>query len=208
LIINKQNGGIEMVKIKNYSISKGKLIIFTWALLVLLILVPFGITAQESGKIGNLSWNFKDSILTISGVGKMPDEIGEIIAPSPPPVFKPGEKIAEPKEIIFPLECKSVIIEEGVTSIGMAAFTGCKTLNSVVIPKSVTSIGLIAFIGCTNITSVEVKSTTPPKLEIEPLKVNPFGPDLSSIILSVPKGAKAAYTSADGWKNFKNIKEI
>ena len=43
---------------------------------------------------------------------------------------------------------KSVIIENGVTSIGDGVFQGCTSLRSVTIPDSVTSIGDDAFYGC------------------------------------------------------------
>ena len=45
----------------------------------------------------------------------------------------------------------SVVIEDGVTSIGSYAFSGCSNLTSVTIPNSVTSIGSYAFYGCTSL---------------------------------------------------------
>ena len=45
----------------------------------------------------------------------------------------------------------SVTIPDSVTSIGDSAFSGCSGLTSVIIPDSVTSIGSSAFSGCTNI---------------------------------------------------------
>jgi len=176
-------------------------------LLASLAFAPLGVEAKDSGKIGDLKWSFKDSTLTISGVGKMPDSIGDII--SPPVQQKPerGQAIVS-RKVTFPLECRSVVIEEGATSIGMMAFTGCKTLVSVVIPESVASIGAMAFVGCENLASVELKGATPPKLGMELFKVNPFGDELSSITLCVPKGAKSVYADAEGWKDFGNIREM
>ena len=43
---------------------------------------------------------------------------------------------------------------DGYTSIGYAAFTGCKSLASIEIPNSITSIRYDAFLGCTHLTSV------------------------------------------------------
>ena len=45
----------------------------------------------------------------------------------------------------------SVMIGDGVTSIGNRAFYGCEGLTSIVIPDSVTSIGDNAFYGCSNL---------------------------------------------------------
>jgi len=50
----------------------------------------------------------------------------------------------------------SVTIEEGITSIGDYAFSGCSGLTSVIIPDSVTSIGYSAFSGCSGLTSVTI----------------------------------------------------
>ena len=48
----------------------------------------------------------------------------------------------------------SVTIPDGVTEIGIWAFSGCKGLTSVTIPDDVTEIGMWAFSGCTGLTSV------------------------------------------------------
>ena len=50
----------------------------------------------------------------------------------------------------------SLIIPDGVVSIGDRAFYGCNNLTSVTIPDSVTSIGDRAFCGCNNLTSVTI----------------------------------------------------
>lgn len=44
-------------------------------------------------------------------------------------------------------EIRSVVIEEGVTYIGMSAFEGCANLTQASIPQSVTGVGLAAFSG-------------------------------------------------------------
>ena len=50
----------------------------------------------------------------------------------------------------------SVVIEDGVTHIGNAAFSGCSNLPSITIPASVTSIGNSAFSGCSSLPSINI----------------------------------------------------
>lgn len=49
---------------------------------------------------------------------------------------------------------RSIVLEEGLTSIGTNAFIRCKGIDSVTIPDSVTSIGSYAFSDCVNLTSL------------------------------------------------------
>lgn len=53
----------------------------------------------------------------------------------------------------------SILIPDGVTSIGNCAFDCCKGLTSVVIPNSVTSIGYEAFNACRNLTSIDIPNS-------------------------------------------------
>ena len=50
----------------------------------------------------------------------------------------------------------SIIIPDSVTTIGDNAFYGCTGLTCITIPKSVTSIGSSAFSGCTGLTSIVI----------------------------------------------------
>lgn len=54
---------------------------------------------------------------------------------------------------------KSVIIENGVTSIGASAFHYCSSLTSITIPDSVTKIGWGAFYGCTGLTNITLPNS-------------------------------------------------
>ena len=103
-------------------------------LLFLMILLPIVASADESGLCGeNLTWTYKESTgtLTISGTGKM---YGYTAGLSPWNDFK--ENI------------KSLVIEDGVTSIGDHAFYGCSGITSIIIPDNVTAIGRAAFWHC------------------------------------------------------------
>ena len=57
--------------------------------------------------------------------------------------------------------CINTVIPESVTSIGEAAFWGCRDLTSVSISNSVTSIGLMAFSHCSSLTSIVVENGNP-----------------------------------------------
>ena len=74
-------------------------------------------------------------VLTISGYGEMADD-----------AFKRWK-------------LNTVIINEGVTTIGQDAFRGCSRLTSVTIPSSVTTIGEGAFYDCSGLTSVTIPSS-------------------------------------------------
>ena len=88
----------------------------------------------ESGDCGdNLTWTLYDNgTLVISGEGDMLDYSYD--APW------------------SDLDVTTVIINQGVTSIGSCAFADCISLTSVIIPASVTSIGVSAFYDCSDLT--------------------------------------------------------
>lgn len=100
--------------------------------------------------------------------------------------------------------CKSTTIPASVTSIGVGAFQYCRGLTSLTIPSSVTSIGDYAFSGCSGLTSVTVGWDTPLSINANVFK----NVNYNNVTLYVPKGTKAAYEAADGWKDFGTIEEI
>ena len=96
----------------------------------------------------------------------------------------------------------SITIPNSVKSIGEYAFYDCTGLTSVTIPNSVTSIGGSAFSGCTGLTSITVCAITPPECNYNAFADVPY-----TIPVHIPCGAKEAYQSALGWRNFKNYIE-
>ncbi len=113
--------------------------------------------ADSSGRCGDtVIWSFSESsgTLTISGSGNMDDwyltdyyssKLDDyFVGSSAPWWYSNYEKI------------KSVIIYEGVTSIGTYAFWKCENLTSVTIPVSVTQIGEQAFSNCKKLASVTI----------------------------------------------------
>ena len=99
----------------------------------------------SSGTCGsNLTWVLtekeKDNYtLTVSGSGEMNDYYS-----GNAPWYTYKNKI------------KTVVVEEGITSIGYETFRGCSNLTSIELPEGITSIGTSAFYDCSNLTSIEL----------------------------------------------------
>ena len=90
----------------------------------------------------NLTWKlYEDGTLNISGTGAMKNYIyGNNKSPAR-----------------LNLSVTSIVIEEGVTSIGDYAFENCDNLTSITIPGNVESIGEGAFYSCNNLTDVTLQ---------------------------------------------------
>jgi len=94
-----------------------------------------------SGECGNsLTWKLGDNgVLTVSGDGRMTE-------------YNSGEAPwTEYKNVIF-----SVVIEEGVTTVGRTAFINFENLVNVSLPESLVKISGYAFYGCTSLGTVTV----------------------------------------------------
>ena len=99
----------------------------------------------------NLTWTLRDFVLTISGTGHMEDfdlrERGSNDESSAP--WLAGGRC----ELI-----QSIVIQDGVTSIGDFAFFGCTNLTDVTIPESVTEIHAGAFCHCRSLPTIHFPS--------------------------------------------------
>ena len=112
-------------------------------LLALLMTAATGAWA-ESGSCGtNAKWELSGGKLTISGTGKMISWVSSSKVPWNN----------------YKSQITSVVIGDGVTSIGSYAFTGCGNLASVSIPESVTEIQMSAFTLCTSLTEVTLPAS-------------------------------------------------
>ena len=101
-----------------------------------------GTMFAESGTCGeNLTWDLTDGVLTISGTGAMKDYT-----------------YGNPNPWIMK-RCFSILICDGVTSIGDYAFFQCDSITSVIIPNSVISIGNYAFQNCRSLTSITIPNS-------------------------------------------------
>ncbi|MBQ9557422.1 MAG: leucine-rich repeat protein [Clostridia bacterium] len=123
-------------------LSKTLSILIAAAMLFALLptgLITVSAAIVDSGVCGdNLTWELDDEgNLTIAGTGDMWDY--NYYYPAP-----------------WGNDIKSVIIEDGVTSIGYNAFGDCAGLTSATIGNGVTSIGDGAFDGCTALTRVDI----------------------------------------------------
>ena len=96
-----------------------------------------------TGTTGDCNWSFNESTgtLIISGNGKMGNYSSSNSAPW------------------RNYTVKSVVIENGVTNIGLYSFGYCKNLINVTIPDSVTSIGASAFNNCSGLKSITLPDT-------------------------------------------------
>ena len=92
----------------------------------------------------NLTWRLHEGNgeLIISGEGEMCD----FLRFNPVPWYS------------YKLRIKAVKIENGVTSIGVQAFSECENLTQAILPDSVTSIGGHAFHGCTSLMAVTLSN--------------------------------------------------
>ena len=112
-------------------------------LLSIVSVVDFSAFADTltTGKCGeNVTYSFDESkgVLTISGTGDMnqwPEDDSPWYADA---------------------RIKTLIIDEGVTSIGDRAFQNCSNLSNIQFPKSLTLINGDAFLNCTSLTSVTI----------------------------------------------------
>ena len=98
---------------------------------------------DASGNLKNgLSWAlYNDGKLEISGNGAMQD-------------FSSASAAPWSKEKV-----QTVVLENGVISIGKHAFSNCVNLASITIPEGITEIGAEAFRGCTNLDSIQLPAS-------------------------------------------------
>lgn len=120
-------------------------------------------------------------------------------------------------------EIESIVIEEGITTIGEDFFWHLSNLTSVVMPDGITSIGYWAFFDCPKLTSIRIPGS------VRYIGMDAFGADeglqdvfvewedpnvvtyddyifegvnISLVVLHVPVGTKAVYQNHEVWKEF------
>lgn len=170
---------------------KKRLLAWVLSFALALSLLPVGVLAAgstvASGTCGdNLTWVLdSEGTFTISGKGKMDDY----------PTAEGLIPWTQYKERIY-----SVIIQEGVTTVGDSAFWECKNLTSVKLSSTITSIGESAFDACTRLKNIDVSNT----------KITEIGAWAFShsglTAFSIPEGVTSIESSAFwGCENLKSI---
>ena len=173
---------------------KKRILSLVIAVLMIVTLLPVSAFADEvdaSGTCGeNVTWTLKNGVLTISGTGAMEDYDWEI-------EMRPWNNGST-----GPIKnVNSIIIENGVTSIGNQAFRSFTNLAKVTIPSSVKSIGYLAFAYCPSLKSI----TIPSGVETIDARAFFYCPILSEI--NVDKSS-SAYASENGVLFNKNKTEL
>lgn len=116
----------------------------TFVALCCVLLLPTEAEAAVSGGCGSdVTWSLSKGTLTISGAGHIRNFDLKNEAPW--------------KE--YRSSISTVVIKEGIISIGNYAFYNCTSLTKVTFANSVTTIGDFAFAHCTNITNVSIPNS-------------------------------------------------
>lgn len=126
---------------KNKVIS---LLIVLIMMIGLLGTMPIMVSSDNSGSCGNNAiwvYDTDTGTLTISGTGDM----NNYASRTDVPWYSGG--------------ITSIIIKNGITSIGSFAFCYCKCLTSITIPNSVKTIGDHAFFGCESLSSIIIPNS-------------------------------------------------
>lgn len=157
-------------------------------------MIPQSTQTLASGSCGvSATWNFNEStgVLTISGSGAMNNyEYFDTYSNSNPnatPWYQYTEQV------------KTLIVEEGITTISDYAFDGFRNTASVTLPSSLKSIGDYAFRSCVSLTEI----TFPEGLE--EIGENAFQFNTSFTSLEIPGGVKELINCFQGCKNLKSV---
>ena len=112
-----------------------KLITLALVILMLTTLISVPVMAKGGEFFGGLTWTLKDTTLTISGKGAMPDWSSA----SKTPWYSSRATIT------------TIKIDEGISHIGKYAFYGFSNVARIKIPSTTSSIGDYAFNDCKNL---------------------------------------------------------
>ena len=135
----------------------------------------FIVMSDRGDLAGGLKWQM-DATYTLTIINPTPG------SPKPMPDFNNWDE--QPWES-FRSEIQAVTIEDGVSSVGETAFSGCTEMKSVTLPKSVTTIREGAFSSCTKLASV----TLPADAKLQTIGMEAFSGCSALTSISLPKSA-------------------
>ena len=135
-------------------------------------------SAAASGICGeNLTWTLDAAgTLTVSGTGAMKDYN-----------YK-GAPWYQSRDSI-----KTVVVENGVTTIGDSAFSYCSSLTSITLPQGLTAIGRSAFSDCSSLTGITLPES------VTAIGEDAFSGCSSLISITIPEGVTAIGEYAFYW---------
>lgn len=121
--------------------------------------IALGVTASACGE--NLQWELNaEGRLLIYGEGDMynygPAPVLSPVRDNRGNFIPPGDGIDDTPWEYYEDEITTIVIEEGVTSIGQYAFSNLHNLYDVKIPSTVKTIGSLAFFECNNLEEIKI----------------------------------------------------
>ena len=157
------------------------------------------LTVETSTKCGeNLYWTFADGVLSISGEGYMYNYDDAYSTPwwglpIESVVLQEGIKSIGDYAFSEAYSLAEVDIPDGLEVIGSSAFENCESLSYIVLPSSMNTIHNFTFYMCENLDTVRVEATVPPSIGIEVFTSYP--------ICSIPFHTTSVYEESD-WKEY------
>ena len=175
------------------------------------IAIPSGVASIEDDAFGGCTGVTTVTIPAgVTSVGQSPfiwcSGLASIFVDSSNPSYSSSSGVLFDKSQTLLLEAPaattSCTIPPTVTTIGVAAFAGCR-LSGVIVPSNVTSISYSAFTQCSMLASVTMLASTPPAL---PASSNAFSNVASGFAIHVPDAAAVAtYKAATGWSDYASV---
>lgn len=147
---------------------------FISVLLIVFILMQSVVFAKTGSMNENISWDFNEGVLKISGHGEMPD-------------YKNADE--NPLKDIKD-EVKKIVISEGITHIGNWNFADFKNAEEIIFPNSLEVVGERAFYNCSSIRILTLPEG------VKEIKEGAFNSATSIVRINLPKSLEKIKNSA------------
>ena len=117
-----------------------------------------GTFKKASGECGdNITWEYKNGVLTITGAGEMNNYGKVITSPFNIETYKGPWRYQDGTP--FLLDIETIIIEDGITCVGGHIFSNCKNIKNVSLPETLTTICDWAFKDCEGLEEITLPSS-------------------------------------------------